>query len=162
MAAPRNSRHIVVPVEPRAEKYQPHGRRIEKRSIEPPDRAKHGKALTKALHTAQQQAAARRSDLEIEVEGAEPGLYIQFESRSGIPLDLGSLEDARKGIELVAFSRVGGDGTDEAVVERATMFVPDGKVQHFLDRFAKYAGESLGLGFGLGPLDDRASNDTRA
>ncbi len=141
MAAPRDRRHIVVPREPRTEKYQPHGRRIEKRLIEPPDRAKHGMALTQALHTAQQQAEARRSDLEIEVEGAEPGLYIQFESRSGIPLDLGSLEDARKGIELVAFSRVGGDGTDEAVVERATVFVPDGKVKHFLDRFAKYAGE---------------------
>lgn len=141
MAAPRDRRHIVVPKEPRAEKYQPHPRKIKKRSIDPPDRAKHGRELSKALRTAQQQAAARRSDLEIEVEGAQPGLYIQFDSRSGIPLDLGSLENARTGIELVAFSRIGEDGPDGAVVERATVFVPEGKVRHFLDRFARYAGE---------------------
>lgn len=144
MAAPRDRRHIVVPKEPRAEKYRPHPRKIEERAIEPPDRIKHGKSLTRALKSAQQQAKSRRGSHEIEVEGAEPGLYIQFESRSGIPLDLGSLEDTGKGIELVAFARAGGEGTGEPVVEQATVFVPDGKVRHFLDRFARYAGDRQG------------------
>ncbi|MGE0144221.1 MAG: S8 family peptidase [Planctomycetota bacterium] len=68
-------------------------------------------------------------------------MYIQFESRSGRPLELGSLEDARQGIELVAYSRIEKANKAKGVVEQATVFVPDGKVKHFLERFARYAGE---------------------
>ncbi|MGE3881242.1 MAG: hypothetical protein AB7I19_19440, partial [Planctomycetota bacterium] len=90
---------------------------------------------------AQQIAESRRAGLAIQVEGAQPGLYIQFESRSGRPLELGSLEDARQGIELVAYSRIEKANKAKGVVEQATVFVPDGKVKHFLERFARYAGE---------------------
>ncbi|MEZ6036549.1 MAG: S8 family peptidase [Planctomycetota bacterium] len=141
MAAPRDRRHIVVPGEPRAEKYRRHGRNIEEKTYRPPDRTKHGRALTKALLAAQHKAESRRASLAIEVEGAQPGLYIQFESRSGRPLELGSLEDARQGIELVAYSRIEKADKAKGPVEQATVFVPDGKVKHFLERFAKYSGE---------------------
>lgn len=143
MTAPRDRRHILVPWEPQAEKYRPHPRKVRTPEFTPPDRAKHGKALTKALLAAQKEGQTRRADIEIEVGGAQPGLYIQFESRSGRPLDLGSLEDARQGIELVAYSRRE-TGQERHAVEQATVFVPDGKVKHFLDRFAKYSGEKEG------------------
>lgn len=141
MTAPRDRRHIVIPWEPKAEKYRPHPKGMTPVEFKPPDRAKHGKALKKALLAAQEKGDQRRRGLDIVVDGAAPGLYIQFESRSGMPLELASLEDARQGIELVAYSRVEAPDKKSRAVEQATVFVPDGKVKHFLDRFAKYSGE---------------------
>ena len=101
MAAPRNRKHILVPNPPTTEAYKPHGRKIEVEKPAPPtSRAKHGKALERALKTAVVQAEQRRSEAGIEVHGAKPGLYVQFDSRPGVPLQLASLEDARQGIEL--------------------------------------------------------------
>jgi len=75
----------------------------------------------------------------VEVHGAAPGLYVQFESQPGVPLNLKSLEDARMGIEIVAVSHTEAVEGDPRRVERATVFVPDGKVKHFLNRFETYA-----------------------
>lgn len=140
MAAPRNRKHIIVPDHPTAEAYEPHGRKIEMtKPPTPASRAAHGKALKQSLKAAVSEAHQRRADAGIEVHGAEPGLYVQFESQPGVPLQLSSLEDARQGIELVAVSHT---QTNEAVprrIERATVFVPEGKVRHFVTRFEAYA-----------------------
>jgi hypothetical protein len=66
-------------------------------------------------------------------------LYVQFDSQPGVPLQLASLEDARQGIELVAVSHA---LTSEPVprrIERATVFVPEDKVKHFIRRFEAYS-----------------------
>jgi hypothetical protein len=81
---------------------------------------------------------------EIEVHGAEPGLYIEFDSQPGIDLKLESLEHKGRGIELVAVSRQPGAG--EGTIERATVFVPDGAVKHFIDRFEQYATKKTAKG----------------
>ncbi len=140
MAAPRNHKHIIVPGHPTAEAYKPHSRKIEiTKPPTPASRAAHGKVLKQSLEAAVSEAHQRRVDAGIEVHGAEPGLYVQFESQPGVPLQLSSLEDARQGIELVAVSHT---QTNEAVprrIERATVFVPEGKVKHFVTRFEAYA-----------------------
>jgi hypothetical protein len=140
VAAPRNRKHIVVPGRPIAEPYRPHGRKIEiSKPPAPASRVAHGLALKNALESAVVQAHQRRTDAKIQVYGAVPGLYIQFESVPGAPLNLSSLEDARQGIELVAVIRAQTDEAESRQIERATVFVPEGKVKHFVTRFEAYA-----------------------
>ncbi|MCY1082978.1 S8 family peptidase [Archangium lansingense] len=140
MPSSLNRPHIIVPGKPTAEQYRPHGRRIN--SPKPPapaSRTVHGKALKKAFESAVVDAQQRRAAAGIEVHGAVPGLYVQFESVPNVPLKLSSLEDARQGIELVAVSHGLTDEAKPRRIERATVFVPEGKVKHFVSRFESYA-----------------------
>ncbi|MGO9661977.1 MAG: S8 family peptidase [Polyangia bacterium] len=140
MAAPRNRKHIIIPTRPTAEPYQPHGRKIVvAKPPAPKSRAAHGRALKRALESAVVEAHQRRTDAGIKIQGVAPGLYVQFESQPDIPLQLSSLEDARQGIELVAVSHVQAAKNDPRLIERATVFVPEGKVKHFITRFQSYA-----------------------
>lgn len=140
MAAPRNRKHILVPDPPTAESYKPYGRKIDVTKPAPPEsRAKHGKALEHALRAAVVEANERRDGAGVEVHGAVPGLYVQFESHPGVPLQVTSLEDSRQGIEVVAVSYSKTEEPEPRRIERATVFVPDDKVKHFLTRFEKYS-----------------------
>ncbi len=140
MAAPRNRKHILVPGPPTAEQYRPHGRKINATKLAPPiSRAKHGEELKQALKAAVVEANNRREESGIQIHGAVPGLYVQFESQPGAPLQVTSLEDARQGIEVVAVSHTKSDEPEPRRIERATVFVPDGKVKHFLERFETYS-----------------------
>lgn len=140
MAAPRNRKHIIVPGKPTVEPYTPHGRKIDiPKPPAPASRPAHGKALKRALESAVVEAHQRRTNPGFQVHGAEPGLYVQFESQPGVPLKLSSLEDARQGIELVAVSHTQTEEAEPRRIERATVFVPEGKVKHFVTRFESYA-----------------------
>lgn len=109
-------------------------------TIAPPaSRSSHGKALARALEAAVTEAHQRREETGIEIHGAEPGIYVQFESQPGVSLQLNSLEDSRQGIELVAVSHTATEEPEPRRIERATVFVPDGKVKHFLRRFESYS-----------------------
>ena len=144
MAAPRNRRHIIVPGGPAVEKYTPYKRKIKiSKPPAPASRVTHGIALKQAFESVTDQAQQRRDDVDIQVHGAEPGLYVQFESQPGVALNLSSLEDSRQGIELVAVTHATTEGVEPKRVERATLFVPDGKVKHFIVRFEKYAQSTL-------------------
>lgn len=140
MAATRNRKHILVPGPPTAEAYMPHGRKVNVAKPAPPaNRTKHGKALERAFKAAVVEANRRRDQAGIDVHGAVPGLYVQFESQPGVPLQVTSLEDSRQGIEVVAVSHSKTEEPEPRRIERATVFVPDGKVKHFLKRFESYA-----------------------
>src|SRR5437667_12913159 len=103
MAAPRNRRHLLVPTAPNAEAYRPHPRAIGPATFaRPEDREAHARVLTASLKQATQDISQRREAVGIEVPTAKPGIYIQFESPPGVDLKLESLEDRRRGIELVA------------------------------------------------------------
>jgi hypothetical protein len=140
MASERNRLHILVPGNPSIEQYTPHHRRINPpKPPAPASRVAHGNALKQALETAADEATQRREEAGIQVHGAVPGLYVQFESQPGVPLELSSLENARQGIELVAVTHERPDEPEPRRIERATVFVPDGKVKHFITRFERYA-----------------------
>ncbi|MFN9659256.1 MAG: S8 family peptidase [Cyanobacteriota bacterium] len=140
MGASRNRKHILVPEPPTAEKYKPYGRKIETKKPEPPtNRRQHGTALQHALKAAAIEAVERRERAGIEVHGAMPGLYVQFESQPDVPLQVTSLEDSRQGIEVVAVSHSKTEEAEPRRIEHATVFVPDGKVKHFLNRFESYS-----------------------
>jgi hypothetical protein len=63
-----------------------------------------------------------------------PGLYVQFDSQADVPLQVSSLEDSRQGI-AVSHSKT--EEPEPRRIERATVFVPDGKVKHFLNRLRR-------------------------
>lgn len=143
MASLRNRRHIILQKEPIVERYTPHLQGFGKKEIPRPlSRAEHAASLKQAFGDATRMAAERRKaavDSGITVQGATPGLYVQFESQPGIPLNLPSLEYAPSGIELVAVTQSRTSDPDPKIIQRATVFVPDGKVKHFISRFEAYA-----------------------
>jgi len=100
----------------------------------------HARALTRSLEQAEVQGEERRSQVEISVTGAQPGLYVQFESQPGFELKLESLESKREGIEVVAVHAPLQAPSDAimAAPQRATVFVPEGATGHFLRRFEEY------------------------
>lgn len=124
---------------PAVEAYSPHGRPIRPKKRAAPNRAARGKALSQSLEDAVVEAAQRRTDAGFTVHGAAPGLYVQFESEPDVPLDLKSLESTKQGIELVAASHSLTEDSPPKRIERATVFVPEGRVKHFLERFEAYA-----------------------
>lgn len=145
MPAPRNRKHLLVRASPSTEEYTPHPRKIEVPPIPAPrNRRLHAAALRAALRQAEKESAEARDEIGISIHGAEPGLYIQFESQSGVELKLESLEDKRKGIELVAVQTV--ERPEQRPVQLATVFVPDGKLSHFATRFQQYAVETTKKG----------------
>ena len=138
--APRDRIHIIVPSTGLAERFTPHLRNIPRRS-EPilTDRADHGTALGLALRSAEAEGRERRAQRTVRVEGAIDGIYLVFESFPGLNLALESLDPrvGKRHPELRAVQEVAVDGK---VVERVTVFVPDGTLGYFLQRLEQYVG----------------------
>ncbi len=148
MASPRNRRHIIVPGDPSVEKYTPHVGGGPSKAPESPSvgRPTHSSSLTKALETAQNAAALRKTASAIDVAGAQPGLYLEFESFPGWELAVSSLEnkrakDPRRHIEVVAVATgtPKDDSDTTASKQRAAVFVPEGQVGHFIKQLERYA-----------------------
>jgi hypothetical protein len=145
MPAPRNRRHVLVPAAPAVEPYTPYPPVFGRERLPPPlgGRPSHGAKLVRSLRLAEKSAKTRRVAAGFQVHGAKPGVYLQFESLPGVQLNVASLEDRRKGIEVVAVTSEDADQPEGAgqplTTERATVFVPDGQLKHFISRFEKYA-----------------------
>jgi hypothetical protein len=140
VAAPRDRRHILIRTPPGREPYTPHRRNMQPPTVPgPADRRRHAAALKGSLREAQRQALQRRGAAGIAVHGAQPGLYVEFDSQPEVDLKVESLAHKGLGIELVAVTRL--EAADGRVTERATVFVPDGAVKHFISRFDQYATE---------------------
>ena len=143
MVGPRNRSHFIVTNAPDAVAYQGHG---VGRGRKPPapNRQTHGASLKSALQLLEVQAAARRA---AGAAAGQPnysyvsGIYVEFESVPGVPLNVKALEDRRANppIEVVAFSEDAAvvDG-EPVLLQRATVFVPDGAVRKFIDKFTLY------------------------
>lgn len=147
MPAPRNRKHIIVPSRPTAEQYKPHGRKIEiPKPPTPVSRPAHATALKQAFESAVGDAQQRRLDAGIQVHGAVPGVYVEFEAIPGWELAVASLEhstkDPQKRIEVVAVTYAPPPPDAPPAtrpVQHATVFVPDGQIAHFIRRLEKYA-----------------------
>lgn len=139
MTSPRNRKHILVQKSPIVEAYRPYGRKFKsKKPPSPWSRIEHGAQLKQSLEQAYIESKERRLAAGIQVHGAIPGLYIQFESQPDVLLKLESLEARRSDIELVAVTYHHTDDMEPRTIEQATIFVPDGKLKYFFSRFEKY------------------------
>ena len=140
MPAPRNRRHILVGTAPQAEPFTPHPSGRSPVFTRPSDRPQHAAVLKLALETANTAAVEMRQQTPLTVEGAHPGRYIEFEGPPGVDLKIDSIDLRGSGIEVVNVQpRREADQT--ATAQRATVFIPDGKLDEFLKRFEQYATE---------------------
>jgi Subtilase family len=148
MASTRDRPHIQVPNDPwrSKEPYRPHpgGGSSKEPGAPAIGRPAHGRALEFALETALRTAQLRRAATTIDIRGATPGVYVEFESFPGWELALKSMEktqakDPRKHIEVVAVSKhVEGTGDQATTTQHAAIFVPDDEVDHYLKQLEKY------------------------
>lgn len=148
MPSKRDRPHIQVPAEPwrTREAYKPHRRGGGDEPAAPAvGRPAHSTSLKQAIKIADASARKRRETASIDIVGATPGMYLEFESFPGWDLALQSMEtrrakDARRHIELVAVTEHVEDEGDPAIrTQRAAVFVPDGEIGHFLGQLEKYA-----------------------
>ncbi|CRK56852.1 hypothetical protein [Alloactinosynnema sp. L-07] len=135
----RDKPHLIIPTPASARAYQPPKRKIDTPDLPAPaDRGAHGTQLKADLEDTAAAALERRQEQSITVVGTIEGFYASFDSFPGIELALESL-DPRAGTvhpELRAVQEVHlGDGQ---VVERATVFIPEGKINYFVDRVTRY------------------------
>ena len=142
MAAPRNRKHIFITKPPVVDSYTPHSGGSNK-TPGPPliGRPAHAATLSASLTHAVSSASARRAALGVTVHDASPGVFIEFESVPGWELAIQSLEhtaprDPLRKIEVVAASDL---SSAPGSTQRATVFVPDGQISHFVRRLEKYA-----------------------
>jgi hypothetical protein len=143
MTMPRNRKHIFVSTPATGEQYTPHpSKKFPPELPGPKDRPAHARALTKALEAAEREGRKRREAVDIVIQGAVAGFYIQFEGQPGVPMNLQSLENKLQGISLVAVTDIDTEGeVGTKPVQRATVFVPDGAVKEFVKKFSDYAFE---------------------
>lgn len=100
--------------------------------------------MTAALRLAVNEAGQRRAASTVTVPDARPGIYVEVESIPGWDLALNGFEKGQKGrvpdrhehSEVVAVRQE--LGSDGAPVERATVFIPEGKVGAFVKQFETY------------------------
>jgi hypothetical protein len=111
----------------------------------PHDRASHAAKLKQQLTSAQVAALQRKQELQTAGLDVKPGLYLEFTGEPGQELALKSLESRRTGIELVAsFLEPLPEAQGAARwVEHATVFIPEGKADHFVQRVEEYRTQNL-------------------
>lgn len=137
--AERNRSHIFVDRLASAEPFTPNAGRPPAGPPPPTDPGAHAARLSQALIDAADEAAAERRTA-TPVEGAISGIYVQFEAVPGFELALTSLEP-HQGKAHPELRAVTDHVVDGRTVQFATVFIPDGWISKFLDRFEQYATE---------------------
>lgn len=144
MAAPRNRRHILVTAPPQAEAFTTRRSARAKDFPRPADRVQHARQLIGALNRAVGQVAVGQPPT-AQAEQARVGIRVAFQGSPGVELNLKSLENKDAGIEIMGVTRTAEQG-EQAFIETATVFIPEGGVAHFLSRFEQYATEETKKG----------------
>lgn len=136
--APRNRPHILIQRRAQAEQFKPPKRNIEGQSHPiPENRRALGERLTVELGAANQFGLERRNQCTVETQERCEGIYVTFQSFPGLELALESLDPTagKKHPELLSVQHIKIDGE---LVEKATVYIPDGKLGYFLSRLQQY------------------------
>ncbi|HFD86703.1 MAG TPA: S8 family peptidase, partial [Gammaproteobacteria bacterium] len=128
--------HILIKDTATANRYTRPARRITSRSNFPQrNRQSHAEQLLDQLASIQEEESSIVSQQKAIGLDAGWGLYISFESEPDFDLKFGSLEFQRSGIELCAIKQ-----SERKTM--ATVFVPEGKLSHFLKKISQYKDEN--------------------
>lgn len=143
MSSSRDRQHIIIPFAPTTERYKKPSQNIRPKPLPTPsDRTTHGEQLLDAFSLAVDNARVAQAKSGIILAGDSPGIRVRFESMPNVPLKLESFVHASKGIEVLSVVyETTGDEAEQQVVECATVFIPEGQVGHFIERFESYAHE---------------------
>ena len=145
--AERNRLHITLTRPAATEAYTPaNAGRGPAAPPSPSDRLAHGRALLDMMNKTVEEAADRLAERPPDrVEGAIEGVYVQFESTPGFELALTSLEPQLGSVhpEVRAVTTRVVQGEE---VQFATVFVPEGWIGRFNERFEQYASEQTQTG----------------
>jgi hypothetical protein len=118
--------HLLVTGTARTERYSsPKSAGGSKFNVPNRNRQAHGNALISQVENLKKKAIARK-------ERIVNGIHVTFESDPSFELKLESLENKKAGIELMSVKQ---DATGKML---ATVFVPEGKLQHFIKVFNTY------------------------
>ncbi len=130
----QKKRHVILNGFAETERFSQPRQRIERAPVPERDRRRHGTALLDQIGALKPVLeTARRTQEEAGFEG-EFGLQIEFESFPDIELAFESLARENQGIELFNVRH------DEQRIY-ATVFVPDGKLEHFESLIRDYLNE---------------------
>lgn len=144
--AQRNRPHILVNRDPDRDAYTSYQSARSKRPPAPTDRRAHGQGLAASARETVAVSLDRRT-VAAAALGVSPstGMYVEFDSVPGFQLELPAF-DPQKGPNQPSLVAVAEISTADGVVERATVFVPEGRMQYFVERFGKYATEDTETG----------------
>ncbi|WP_420753494.1 S8 family peptidase [Rhodococcus sp. O3] len=136
--AERDKPHLIISAAATPADYRPFSHPVDSPPLPAPaNRAAHGTKLRGDLQQVEADARARRQDIDITVDGAVEGTYVVFESFPGIEVAIPTL-DPRQGSRHPELRSVQEVVVNGDVIERATVFVPDGTMKYFLDRISAY------------------------
>lgn len=128
--------HLIFNNKAITKAYRPPSRKIDAEfRLNRRDRQQHGAQLLEALRQAQSQERAIITDQQALGRDAGAGIYLTFESDPGFELAFESLGFAPSGIELLVVKQ-------ESERMLATVFVPEGKIGHFIRRVEAYLNEN--------------------
>lgn len=132
-------RHFLFTNQARTEKYTRPGGGKDKFSFLLRNRQKHGEMLRDQLDEVIRKGLAQQQAAQV----VEKGVYIEFEGEPGYDLKVESLKDKKAGIKLVSVAEIAGDKNTPKLT-RATVFVPEGKISHFIKKVEEYLDPAKG------------------
>src|ERR1700730_1591257 len=129
--------HLLIPTTADPQRFTspssgPHGRL----QLPPRGRAAHAQNLIAKLEDLAPQATAEAAAQRAQGLDAGLGIYLTFESEPNFPLKFESLDLANSGVELCMVKTLADNRT------QATVFVPDGKLEVFLNKVFAYRDEN--------------------
>lgn len=125
--------HLFVPQGPDPERFtSPSSGRRDPINLPARNRAEHAQNLIAKLETIEETAQERAEEQRAFGLDAGLGIYLTFESEPNFDLKFESLDVSRSGIELCTLKTTDDNRT------RATVFVPDGKLDIFLRKIVAY------------------------
>ncbi len=137
-------KHIFISGNVNSEKYKAPSARGKKPRIPDRDRITHSQKLLKQLEDIWLKKDQLNQRREAEQITTREGSYISFTSAVDNDLITKSLEDLRKGIRLLNIKEIL-VGEDQTQI-RATVYVPNGKEGHFINKIQKYQSEQTKKG----------------
>lgn len=139
--------HLLLRNSAESESYTPSGS-WSSRDLKSRNRGSHGEKLKNDLEDSAEKDRERKENAPENMNVGD-GIYIKFESDPGYELNIDSLERTRQGIEVTAVRNIEVD-VDEGTAEKqvATVFIPEGKLEHFFGLIEKYLEEETSSGDG--------------